>query len=70
MRRAFTAIELIIAIALGMILIVVQTRRHPTAEISVYRTGREPEVVSTPATEVDQLEPGRRPAAGRPDNVA
>ncbi|MGQ2916179.1 prolipoprotein diacylglyceryl transferase, partial [Microbacterium aurantiacum] len=36
-----------IAIALGIILIMVQTRRHPAPETSVYRTGREPEVVST-----------------------
>ena len=58
-----------VAIALGIILIVVQTRRHPAPETSVYRTGREPEVLSTPATEVDQLAPNH-PPAGSPGNVA
>ncbi|HET8927935.1 MAG TPA: prolipoprotein diacylglyceryl transferase [Microbacterium sp.] len=32
-----------VVIALGIVLIVVQTRRHPEAETSVYREGREPE---------------------------
>jgi prolipoprotein diacylglyceryl transferase len=58
-----------IAIALGVILIVVQTRRHPTEETSVYRAGREPEAESASSAEVDHLGPDRRPAAGQPDNV-
>ncbi|MBX3310900.1 MAG: prolipoprotein diacylglyceryl transferase [Cryobacterium sp.] len=36
------------AIALGIILIVVQSRRHPEPEVSVYRPGREPHAANAP----------------------
>jgi prolipoprotein diacylglyceryl transferase len=40
-----------IAIALGIVLFVVQTRRHPEPETSVYREGRDPKGGIEPTTE-------------------
>jgi prolipoprotein diacylglyceryl transferase len=41
-----------VAIGLGVLLIVVQSRRHPEPETSVYRTGREPKPTQAPNAEV------------------
>ena len=38
-----------VAVALGVILFVVQTRRHPEPELSVYSDGRQPEPASEAA---------------------
>ncbi len=40
-----------VAIALGIVLFVVQTRRHPEPELSVYREGRGPKTAVVPKTE-------------------
>jgi hypothetical protein len=36
-----------VAIGLGVLLIVVQSRRHPEPETSVYQAGREPKLPQT-----------------------
>jgi hypothetical protein len=40
-----------VAIALGILLFVVQTRRHPEAELSVYREDRGPKSAGVPKAE-------------------
>jgi prolipoprotein diacylglyceryl transferase len=56
-----------VAIALGVLLIVVQTRRHLEPEKSVYQTGREPKPTEAPVAEADPAVQPADSAAGESD---